>query len=177
MEHKMLLNELLMDVKIFELTKLLFERTTPKDEQNNNIVKSWSKKLGMTYDELHAVWDKAKEKVGSETNYFAIVGAFKKMVTSLEGVTKKKLQDDGNATFGYKVRTRQTMDQLLDDKPAPKSTKPGEVKKVKAKLSEINAKMREIKLKANNTPAQKARNKKSLEELRIKKKELQNSIK
>lgn len=176
----MLLNELLFEVEIFELTKALFEKKkeeTGEDDQNNNIVKSWAKKLGMTYDELHAVWDKAKKQVGSETNYFAIVGAFKKMVTSLDGVTKKQLQDGGNAKFAYKVRTQQTMDQLMDDKPAPKSAKPAEVKKAKAKVTDIHSKMRDIKAKPNNTPAQKARNKKALEELRAKKKEIQASIK
>ena len=176
----MLLNDLLLEVEIYELTQILFEKKqteTPEDEQNNNIVKSWAKKLDMTYDELHAVWDKAKEQVGSETNYFAIVGAFKKMVTSLKGVTKKALQDGGNAKFAYKVRTQQSMDQLMDDKPAPKSVKPGEVKKAKAKITDIHAKMRDVKAKPNNTPAQKARNKKTLEELRAKKKEIQASIK
>jgi hypothetical protein len=176
----MKLIDVLFETQILSLCKALFEKQNPeaaKDEQNNNIVKSWAKKLDMSYDELHAVWDKAKEKVGSDTNYFAIVGAFKKMVTSLKGVTKKELQDGGNAKFGYKVRTQQSMDQLMDDKPAPKSVKPGEVKKTKAKMSDINAKMREIKLKPNNTPAQKERNKKALEELRAKKKELQDSIK
>lgn len=176
----MKLNDMLFEVSFLELTQTLFEKKTTEtseDDQNNNIVKSWSKKLGMTYDELHAVWDKAKEQVGSETNYFAIVGAFKKMVTSLKGVTKKALQDGGNAKFAYKVRTQQSMDQLMDDKPAPKSVKPGEVKKAKAKITDIHAKMRDVKAKPNNTPAQKARNKKTLEELRAKKKEIQASIK
>ena len=183
----MKLNELLFEVEIEKLAEILFERTNSqqaevedeagKKEQNNNIVKSWAKKLGMSYDELHAVWDKAVEKAPSKDNYFAIVGIFKKMVTSLDGVTKKSLKDGGNAKFNYKVRTQQTMDQLLDDEPAPKSAKPGDVKKVKEKMSKINAQMREIKAGPANTPLRKQRIKQQLEELKAKKKELQDSIK
>lgn len=176
MEKKMKLTEILFECGLNELAKALFEATA-EDDQNNNIVKSWAKKLNMTYDELHAVWDKAEEKVADKKNYFAIVGIFKKMVTSLDGVTKKDLKTGGKATFNYKVRTQQSMDQLLDDEPAPKSAKPGEVKKVKAQLTKINAEMRDVKAGPANTPLRKQRIKARLEELKAKKKELQASIK
>lgn len=167
------LKDFLFEVELEELAQILYEK-----KGQNNTVASWAKKLGMSYDELHKLWDKAKEEVGSETNYFAIMGSFKKKVTSLKGVTKKALQaDGGKATFNYKVRTQQTMKQALDDKPAPKSAKPGEVKKVKAKISAINKKMRDIKAKPNNTPLRKKRNKEALDKLKAQKKELQNSIK
>jgi len=172
----MKLSEIFIETRLLELAEALFERKNADDGQNNNIVKSWANQLGMTYDELHLVWDKAKQDVGSETDFKKIVGAFKRKVTSLKGVTKKKLMADGKAKFDYTVRTQQTMDQLLDDKPAPKSAKPGEVKKVKSKMSKINAQMREIKAKPNSTKTQKEKNKKALAELRKKKAELKASI-
>jgi predicted nucleic acid-binding Zn-ribbon protein len=64
----------------------------------------------------------------------------------------------------------------LDDKPAPKSSKPLEVKKIKNKISIINSKIREIKLKPNNTPSQILRNKNNINDLKFKKKELQKMI-
>lgn len=114
----MKIDVLIFEVRFIELTHALFEKTSDTSDKNNRIVKSWAKKIGVTYDELHAVWEKAQKSVGSETNYFAIVGAFKKMVTSLKWVTKKQLQTGGTSTFDYKVRTRQTMAELMDDKPA-----------------------------------------------------------
>ena len=167
----MKLEDLILEAELLELAQALFE----KKEGQNNTVASWAKKLGMSYDELHKVWDKAAE--GKGKNYFAIMGAFKKAVTSLKGVTKKQLMDGGNAKFDYKVRTQQTKAQLLDDKPAPKNTNKDYVKKTKAKITEINQQMRDIKAKPNNTPARKKRNAEKIKELQAKKKELQNSLK
>ena len=167
----MQLNELIIDIDFLELSMALMEGK----KGVNSTVGSWAEKLNMTYDDVHKVWDKAAE--GKGTNYVAIMGAFKKAVTSLKGVTKKQLMAGGTAKFNYKVRTQQTMDQLLDGKPAPKSTKPAEVKKIKAKISKINQEIKDIGNKPNNTAAQKMRNKKALNDLKNKKKELQDSIK
>lgn len=167
----MKLNELIIDIDFLELSMALMEGK----KGVNSTVASWAKKLNMSYDDLHRVWDNAAK--GKGTNYVAIMGAFKKAVTSLKGVTKKQLEDGGTAKFNYKVRTQQTMDQLLDGKPAPKSAKPAEVKKIKAKISKINQEIKDIGNKPNNTAAQKMRNKKALNDLKNKKKELQASIK
>jgi len=167
----MTLNELIIESEIEMIGQILFE----KKEGKNNTVASWAEKLGMSYDELHKVWDKAAE--GKGKNYFAIMGAFKKAVTSLKGVTKKQLMDGGKATFNYKVRTQQTKEQFLDDKPAPKNTNRDFVKKTKAKITKINQQMRDVKAKPNNTPARKKRNSDKIKELQTKKKELQASLK
>jgi hypothetical protein len=166
----MKLEDLLFEVELLEVSQALFEK-----KGQNNTVASWAKKLDMSYDELHKVWDKAAE--GKGKNYFAIMGAFKKAVTSLKGVTKKQLMAGGNAKFDYKVRTQQTKAQLLDDKPAPKNTNKDYVKKTKAKITEINQQMRDIKAKPNNTPARKKRNADKIKQLQAKKKELQASLK
>jgi len=167
----MTLNDLIFESEIVEISTILFE----KPEDKNNTVASWAKKLDMSYDELHKVWDKAAE--GKGTNYFAIMGAFKKAVTSIKGVTKKKLMAGGTAKFNYKVRTQQTKAQLLDDKPAPKNTNRDYVKKTKAKITKINQQMRDIKAKPSNTPTRMKRNSDKIKELQSKKKELQASLK
>ncbi len=167
----MKLNELILDIDFLELSMALMEGK----KGVNTTVAAWAKKLDISYDDLHKVWDKAAE--GKGTNYVAIMGAFKKFVTSLKGATKKELMAGGKAKFNYKVRTQQTMDQLLDDKPAPLSAKPAEIKKIKAKISKINQEIKDIGNKPNNTAAQKMRNKKALNDLKNKKKELQASIK
>lgn len=164
------LNTLLFEIEFIKVSKALFERQT-----QNNTVASWAKKLGMTYDELHKVWDKAAE--GKGTNYFAIMGTFKKAVTSLEGVTKKQLMAGGNAKFDYKVRTKQSLNQLLDDKPAPKNTNKEFVKKTRTKISDINKEMKELRNKPANTKIRKDRIKKQLDILKSKKKELENTLK
>jgi len=169
----MKLESLIFEAQILELTQALFEKT----EQNNNIVKAWSKKLNMSYDELHKVWDKAKKNVGSETNYAAIVGRFKKMVTSIKGVTKKQLKADGKASFNYKVRTQQTKSELLDDEPAPKKRNIDYVKATKSKINKINQQIKDIKSSPSNTPIRKKRNTEKLTILKSKKKELLNSLK
>ena len=64
----MKLQELIFETKILELTHILFEETSQLNEQSN-IVKSWAEKLGMTYDKLHLIWDKAKKDVEDKTNY------------------------------------------------------------------------------------------------------------
>jgi len=167
----LVIDDLLFEVEILEISKILFE----KKEGKNNTVAAWAKKLDMSYDELHNVWEKAAE--GKGTNYFAIMGAFKKAVTSLKGVTKKKLMDGGKAKFNYKVRTQQTMGQLLDDKPAPKNTNRDFVKRTKAKIKKLNQQIRDIKAKPNNTPTRKKRNAEKIKELQAKKKELQAALK
>ena len=147
----MKLNELILDIDFLELSMALMEGK----KGVNSTVAAWAEKLNMSYDDLHRVWDNAAK--GKGTNYAAIMGAFKKAVTSLKGVTKKQLMDGGTAKFDYKVRTRQTMDQLLDGKPAPKSAKPAEVKKIKAKISKINQEI-------ENTLGKKFSNVKELED-------------
>ncbi len=165
------LNDLLIEVRITELAQALFEAT----EGKNNTVASWAVKLGMSYDELKQVWDKAAE--GKGNNYFAIMGAFKKAVTSIKGVTKKQLMDGGNAKFNYTVRTQQTKNQLLDGEPAPKNTNKEFVKKTKEKVTKINQEMRDIRAKPQNTATRMQRNSVKIKELQTKKKELQNSLK
>lgn len=169
----MKLDDLLFEIELLKVAQELYEK---KEGQNSTVAK-WAPCLNMTYDELHQYWDKASE--GKGKNYFAIMGAFKKLLTSIKGVTKKSLQDCGNSKvkFDYKVQTQQSKEQALDDKPAPKNTNKDYVKKTKAKITEINSQMREIKAKPNNTPARKKRNAEKIKELQAKKKELQNSLK
>jgi len=172
----MKLYELIVETEILELTQILFEETSHLNEQNN-IVKSWAEKLGMTYDKLHLIWDKAKKDVEDKTNYRDIVGNFKKKLTSLKGVTKKQLEKDGKATFNYKVRTQQTIGELLDDEPAPKKRNKEYVKSIKSKIEKINRQIKEVESSSNNTEKRRERNEEKVKDLKNRKKELNNSLK
>jgi hypothetical protein len=165
--------DLILEFQFEELAQALFEKTG--DGKNATVV-AWAKKLDMTYEELHKVWDKSKKIAKSDTDYGLIMTIFKRQVTSLKGVTKKQLKDGGDAKFNYKVRTQQTIDQLLDDKPAPKSTNRVEVKKAAVKLKKISQEIKDIKSRPNNTPTRKARNKKDLAAAIAKRKEIKDSL-
>lgn len=176
----MKLSELLLESSILELVYALMEAQTPEAEQNNNIVKSWAKKLDMSYDELHEVWEKAKVAAKNPNAFGLIVSIFKRMVTSMKGTTKKQLQDGGKATFNYKVRTQQSKEQLLDDKPAPKNTNRDFVKSTKLKINKLNTQLKELKTQNENDKSKGVlfrKRQEKIKELQSKKKELLNSLK
>lgn len=173
----MTLNDLLLETSILELVQALMEDAQPQD---NNIVKSWAAKLDMSYDELHQVWEKAKVAAKNPNAYPLIVTIFKRMVTSMKGVTKKQLQDGGTAKFNYKVRTKQTKDQLLSDEPAPKNTNIAFVKKTKEQISKLNTQLKELKAQNENDKSKSVLFRKrqdKIKELQTKKKELLNTLK
>lgn len=171
------LNEGIVEKEYWYLAECLVEA----QKGNNTTVAKWSDCLGMSYNELHEIWEKAESKAPGK--YGIIMTIFKRMLTSIKGITKTQLKSCASQKGGsvkvdnYKIRTKQSKTELLDDKPAPKNTNRAFVKKQKSKVTKINQQMRDIKAKPNNTPARKARNKKQLEELRAKKKEIQNSLK
>lgn len=169
----MKLNELLIKDEFDMLAEALMEAAKGGD---NSTVAKWSDCLGMTYDDLHKVWAKAESKAPGK--YGIIMTIFKRMLTSVKGITKTKLEACAAQKGGsvqvkdYKIRTSQTMDQLLDDKPAPKSTNLKASKKAKAQISKLNADIKAIK-DQNPTAARKAR----ITKLQAKKKEIQASLK
>lgn len=178
MEKKnMQIKDMLFEHKINVLSFILFEK-----KGVNNTLESWGpflKEKGISTQDAQKIWDNAKDTVEKQYGkviYPIVMTIFKRTITSIKGVTKKDIKSLGNAKLDYKVRTKQTVEQALDDKPAPKSSKPLEVKKIKNKISIINSKIREIKLKPNNTPSQILRNKNNINDLKFKKKELQKII-
>lgn len=178
----MRLFDMTIDSSLDELFEALFENEVEGSKpQNNRIVASWAKKIGWTYDELYKVWEDSVQAAGGvdgKYGYGGIVEIFKRKLTSVTGITKKQLADGGKGDFSsYKIRTSQSKEQLLSDEVRPKSTNKAAAKKAKAAISKINSQMREIRAKPNNTPKQKERNKKLLNDLKAKKKTINDSLK
>ena len=57
----MKLNELILDIDFLELSMALMEGK----KGVNSTVASWAKKLNMSYDDLHKVWDNAAKGKGT----------------------------------------------------------------------------------------------------------------
>ena len=156
----MLLDDLLFETRIHELVQLIMEAP----ERKNNTVASWASKYNMKYEDVYKIWEQAEAKAG-KGNWGLITHIFKRMFTSLKNVDARTIKTQTGGKFDYKVRTKQSLDELTGKTEKKKTLTPAAKKQLKNARNDL----KDLKEKSKTaTPATKLKLKEKIKQAQAK---------